>query len=131
MSLIINFIIYNCWNKIFRKCDYVFLAHNLLRLNIQKWIYFFWYLQYIILRIFLFYSVFLAAVERCLTRPHELGKLFKKYERKLLMYVVYCQNKPVSEYLVSDHNDYFEVTYFINKLAYLYTLERYVDYRCV
>ncbi|XP_060840380.1 triple functional domain protein isoform X2 [Rhopalosiphum padi] len=53
-------------------------------------------------------DVFLAAVERCLTRPHELGKLFKKYERKLLMYVVYCQNKPVSEYLVSDHNDYFE-----------------------
>lgn len=58
---------------------------------------------------FLLYSVFLSAVERCLTQPHELGKLFKKYERKLLMYVVYCQNKPVSEYLVSEHDYYFEV----------------------
>ncbi|XP_050432765.1 triple functional domain protein isoform X1 [Adelges cooleyi] len=53
-------------------------------------------------------DVFLAAVEKCLTQPHELGKLFKKYERKLLMYVVYCQNKPVSEYLVSEYDYYFE-----------------------
>lgn len=56
-----------------------------------------------------FCSVFLSAVERCLAQPHELGKLFKKHERKLLMYVVYCQNKPVSEYLVSEHDYYFEV----------------------
>lgn len=55
------------------------------------------------------HSIFLAAVERCLTQPHELGKLFKKYERKLLMYVVYCQNKPVSEFLVSEFEVYFEV----------------------
>jgi len=53
-------------------------------------------------------DVFLSAVERCLTQPHELGKLFKKYERKLLMYVVYCQNKPISEYLVSEYDYYFE-----------------------
>jgi len=44
------------------------------------------------------------------------------------MYVVYCQNKPVSEYLVSDHNDYFEVTFFLNKLTYFCKLEKYVDY---
>lgn len=56
-------------------------------------------------------SIFLSAVERCLAQPHELGKLFKKYERKLLMYVVYCQNKPVSEYLVSEHDYYFEVKF--------------------
>ncbi|XP_066996303.2 kalirin [Anabrus simplex] len=52
---------------------------------------------------------FLKALERCLAHPQELGYLFKKYERKLHMYVVYCQNKPVSEYIVSEHIDtYFE-----------------------
>ncbi|XP_044587517.1 kalirin isoform X2 [Cotesia glomerata] len=52
---------------------------------------------------------FLKALESCLKQPEELGPLFKKYERKLHMYVVYCQNKPVSEYIVSEHIDtYFE-----------------------
>ncbi|XP_078043886.1 trio Rho guanine nucleotide exchange factor isoform X2 [Augochlora pura] len=52
---------------------------------------------------------FLKALERCLERPEELGPLFKRYERKLHMYVVYCQNKPVSEYIVSEYIDtYFE-----------------------
>ncbi|XP_046409767.1 kalirin isoform X2 [Neodiprion fabricii] len=52
---------------------------------------------------------FLKALEHCLERPQDLGPLFKKYERKLHMYVVYCQNKPVSEYIVSEHIDtYFE-----------------------
>lgn len=57
------------------------------------------------------YSFFLKALERCLERPEELGPLFKRYERKLHMYVVYCQNKPVSEYIVSEYIDtYFEVS---------------------
>nr|XP_012140243.1 PREDICTED: triple functional domain protein isoform X5 [Megachile rotundata] len=52
---------------------------------------------------------FLKALERCLERPEELGPLFKRYERKLHVYVVYCQNKPVSEYIVSEYIDtYFE-----------------------
>ncbi|XP_051163454.1 triple functional domain protein isoform X3 [Leptopilina boulardi] len=52
---------------------------------------------------------FLKALEHCLERPEELGPLFKRYERKLHMYVVYCQNKPKSEYIVSEHIDeYFE-----------------------
>lgn len=56
------------------------------------------------------FSFFFKALERCLERPEELGPLFKRYERKLHMYVVYCQNKPVSEYIVSEHIDtYFEV----------------------
>lgn len=56
------------------------------------------------------FSFFLKALERCLERPEELGPLFKRYERKLHMYVVYCQNKPVSEYIVSEYIDtYFEV----------------------
>ncbi|GLH09852.1 Triple functional domain protein [Gryllus bimaculatus] len=51
---------------------------------------------------------FLKSLERCIEHPEELGNLFKKYERKLHMYVVYCQNKPVSEYIVSEYID----TYF-------------------
>ena len=57
-------------------------------------------------------SSFLKALERCLEYPAELGHLFKRYERKLHMYVVYCENKPKSEYIVSEHIDtYFEVSF--------------------
>jgi triple functional domain protein len=41
----------------------------------------------------------------------ELGPLFKRSERKLHMYIVYCQNKAKSEYIVSEYIDtYFEVS---------------------
>uniref|UniRef100_A0A146L169 Triple functional domain protein n=2 Tax=Lygus hesperus TaxID=30085 RepID=A0A146L169_LYGHE len=53
-------------------------------------------------------DVFLKAVEQCLDSPGELGPLFKRSERKLFMYVVYCQNKPVSEFIVSEFDGYFE-----------------------
>lgn len=54
---------------------------------------------------------FLAELERCLDEPQRLGPLFKRYERRLNMYVVYCQNKPRSEVIVSEHLDsYFEVS---------------------
>lgn len=43
--------------------------------------------------------------------PVELGNLFKRYDRKFQMYVVYCQNKPKSEFIVSEYIDsYFEVS---------------------
>jgi hypothetical protein len=59
------------------------------------------------------FSFFLKALEKCTEHPEELGPLFKRYERKLYMYVVYCQNKPVSEYIVSEYIDtYFEVCNF-------------------
>ncbi|XP_059472379.1 kalirin isoform X2 [Neocloeon triangulifer] len=51
---------------------------------------------------------FLKALERCEEKPEELGLIFKRYERKLHMYVVYCQNKPVSEFIVSEKENYFE-----------------------
>ncbi|XP_023330642.1 triple functional domain protein isoform X4 [Eurytemora carolleeae] len=45
----------------------------------------------------------------CADNPSELGNLFKKCERKFQMYVVYCQNKPKSEFIVSEYIDtYFE-----------------------
>lgn len=66
--------------------------------------------------VFLFYSVFLSAVEGCVTQPHLLGELFEKHRRRLHMYVVYCRNKPSSELIVSNNDEYFEVTFFfVNK----------------
>ena len=55
-------------------------------------------------------SVFLQAIEKCGENVADLGPLFKRYERKLHMYIVYCQNKAKSEYIVSEYIDsYFEV----------------------
>ena len=61
------------------------------------------------------FSNFLKNLESCIDKPIELGLLFKKYDRKFQMYVVYCQNKPKSEYIVSEYIDtYFEVSSWIN-----------------
>ncbi|KAM8883086.1 triple functional domain protein-like isoform 4-T4 [Synchiropus picturatus] len=52
---------------------------------------------------------FLGELEKCLEDPDRLGALFLKQERRLNMYVVYCQNKPKSEHIVSEYIDtYFE-----------------------
>ncbi|XP_051527160.1 triple functional domain protein-like isoform X1 [Myxocyprinus asiaticus] len=52
---------------------------------------------------------FLGELEKCLEDPDRLGPLFVKHERRLHMYIVYCQNKPKSEHIVSDYfNTYFE-----------------------
>lgn len=53
-------------------------------------------------------SFFLTALKRFINHPTELAALFKRYERKFRMYVVYCKNKPVSEYIVSEHENYFD-----------------------
>ncbi|KAG8189360.1 hypothetical protein JTE90_021863 [Oedothorax gibbosus] len=50
---------------------------------------------------------FCAEIEKCLEEPQRLGLLFRRYERRLNMYVVYCQNKPKSEYIVSEYLDSF------------------------
>uniref|UniRef100_A0A8C5EAA0 Triple functional domain protein-like n=1 Tax=Gouania willdenowi TaxID=441366 RepID=A0A8C5EAA0_GOUWI len=52
---------------------------------------------------------FLGELERCLEDPDRLAPLFVKQERRLHMYIVYCQNKPKSEHIVSEYIDtYFE-----------------------
>ncbi|XP_074605123.1 uncharacterized protein LOC141858316 [Brevipalpus obovatus] len=52
---------------------------------------------------------FLNELIKCLEESNRLGLLFKRYERRLNMYVVYCQNKSKSEYIVSEYLDtYFE-----------------------
>ena len=67
-------------------------------------------------------SNFLKNLEACIDKPIELGNLFKKYDRKFQMYVVYCQNKPKSEYIVSEYIDtYFEVFIFLMAIPDLST----------
>nr|XP_061802702.1 rho guanine nucleotide exchange factor 25-like [Nerophis lumbriciformis] len=52
---------------------------------------------------------FLGELEKCVVEPERLGQLFIKHERRLHMYVVYCQNKPKSEHIVSEYiESYFE-----------------------
>ncbi|XP_063064702.1 rho guanine nucleotide exchange factor 25 isoform X2 [Engraulis encrasicolus] len=52
---------------------------------------------------------FLAELEKCVGEPERLATLFIKHERRLHMYVVYCQNKPKSEHIVSEYIEtYFE-----------------------
>uniref|UniRef100_A0A803TF97 Trio Rho guanine nucleotide exchange factor n=1 Tax=Anolis carolinensis TaxID=28377 RepID=A0A803TF97_ANOCA len=50
---------------------------------------------------------FLEELEKCLEEPEKLGSLFVKHERRLHMYIVYCQNKPKSEHIVSEYIDTF------------------------
>ncbi|XP_062397299.1 rho guanine nucleotide exchange factor 25 [Sardina pilchardus] len=52
---------------------------------------------------------FLGELEKCVAEPERLAHLFIKHERRLHMYVVYCQNKPKSEHIVSEYIEtYFE-----------------------
>ncbi|TKS71612.1 Rho guanine nucleotide exchange factor 25 [Collichthys lucidus] len=52
---------------------------------------------------------FLGELEKCVGDPDSLAQLFIKHERRLHMYVVYCQNKPKSEHVVSEYIEtYFE-----------------------
>ncbi|XP_044033283.1 rho guanine nucleotide exchange factor 25 isoform X2 [Siniperca chuatsi] len=52
---------------------------------------------------------FLGELEKCVDDPDSLAQLFIRHERRLHMYVVYCQNKPKSEHIVSEYIEtYFE-----------------------
>lgn len=57
---------------------------------------------------FFTFSIFLKTLHNCIQNPSELSAIIKRSERKLHMYVVYCQNKPVSEHIVSEHLGYFD-----------------------
>ncbi|KAJ3583744.1 hypothetical protein NHX12_015617, partial [Muraenolepis orangiensis] len=51
---------------------------------------------------------FQVELERCLKDQDLLAELFIKHERPLHMYVVYCQNKPHSEFIVVQYQSFFE-----------------------
>ncbi|KAF4790175.1 hypothetical protein TURU_144785 [Turdus rufiventris] len=77
---------------------------------------------------------FLGELEKCLEDPEKLGSLFVKHERRLHMYIVYCQNKPKSEHIVSEYIDtFFEDFLKYSKKANLDTteLEKAVEVMCI
>ncbi|XP_051566267.1 kalirin-like [Myxocyprinus asiaticus] len=51
---------------------------------------------------------FVGELEKCLEDQEKLPGLFSKHERRLHMYVIYCQNKPKSEFIVAEYDSYFE-----------------------
>uniref|UniRef100_UPI003AAE5F69 kalirin n=1 Tax=Centroberyx gerrardi TaxID=166262 RepID=UPI003AAE5F69 len=51
---------------------------------------------------------FVGELEKCLEDHEHLPQLFIKHERRLHMYVVYCQNKPKSEFIVAEYDAYFD-----------------------
>uniref|UniRef100_A0A8C4E5W7 non-specific serine/threonine protein kinase n=1 Tax=Dicentrarchus labrax TaxID=13489 RepID=A0A8C4E5W7_DICLA len=51
---------------------------------------------------------FVGELEKCLEDHEHLPELFIKHERRLHMYVVYCQNKPKSEFIVAEYDTYFD-----------------------
>ncbi|XP_051996761.1 LOW QUALITY PROTEIN: kalirin RhoGEF kinase b [Xyrauchen texanus] len=51
---------------------------------------------------------FLGELEKCLEDHDRLAELFIKHERRLHMYVIYCQNKPHSEFVVAEYDKFFE-----------------------
>ncbi len=54
-------------------------------------------------------TIFSPELEKCLSEPSSyIGQLFVKYENRFQMYVKYCENKPKSEYIVSEHDQFFE-----------------------
>ncbi|GIY93513.1 triple functional domain protein [Caerostris extrusa] len=54
-------------------------------------------------------DTFFPELQNTLENPRSIGLLFRRSERKLHMYIVYCQNKPKSEELVAQFlNTYFE-----------------------
>uniref|UniRef100_A0A7N6AZT9 Kalirin RhoGEF kinase b n=1 Tax=Anabas testudineus TaxID=64144 RepID=A0A7N6AZT9_ANATE len=52
---------------------------------------------------------FMVELERCVQNHDLLADLFIRHERRLHMYVVYCQNKPKSEFIVIEYENFFEV----------------------
>ncbi|KAM9483661.1 kalirin RhoGEF kinase b isoform 1-T1 [Clarias gariepinus] len=51
---------------------------------------------------------FMGELEKCLQDHDKLAELFIKHERRLHMYVIYCQNKPRSEFIVAEYDTFFE-----------------------
>ncbi|XP_017127155.1 rho guanine nucleotide exchange factor 25 isoform X4 [Drosophila elegans] len=51
---------------------------------------------------------FLRALRTCQKSPADLGPLIARSATKFALYYTYCSNKPLSEYIVSAHYQYFD-----------------------
>ncbi|KAM7356678.1 trio Rho guanine nucleotide exchange factor [Cochliomyia hominivorax] len=52
---------------------------------------------------------FLKALIQSQKTPTELGSMIKRYGNKFQMYITYCNNKPKSEHIVTEHAQYFDL----------------------
>ena len=55
------------------------------------------------------FSYFLKALIQSQKTPTELGTIIKRYGNKFQMYITYCNNKPKSEHIVTEHAQYFDL----------------------
>ena len=53
-------------------------------------------------------ETFLPEVEKCVDDVDQIASIFTRYERRLYMYVKYCENKPKSEFIVTEYIEVFE-----------------------
>lgn len=74
----------------------------------REWVFLFRIFLQIFTNLFSFLSIFLKSLQNCVQNPCELSAIINRNRAKLRMYVVYCQNKPVSEHIVQEHFSYFE-----------------------
>ena len=100
------------WNH--KECDFQRIKSPIffffiLNKEITKFGYSHW-LAGCLMHFLLFFSFFSKNLEECLTAPERIAQVFIKSEKKFQMYIKYCQNKPKSEYLVSEFFEYFEVS---------------------
>lgn len=70
--------------------------------------------------------MFYETLKRCKVHTEELGPLIQRSDKKLHMYVVYCQNKPVSEHIVAENLAYFDEIRM--KLKHKLVVSRYANY---
>ncbi|CAE1271113.1 Kalirin,Rho guanine nucleotide exchange factor 25,Triple functional domain protein,Death-associated protein kinase 1,Death-associated protein kinase 3 [Acanthosepion pharaonis] len=50
-------------------------------------------------------ETFQPELEKCLEEPDKVGSVFVRYEKRLYMYVKYCENKPKSDIIVAEYVD--------------------------
>lgn len=64
----------------------------------------------IVIILFFSSSIFVHDLENSAQNLTKMGDIFVNNERKLLQYVVFCQNKPICDFIMNEYiNDYFEV----------------------
>lgn len=54
------------------------------------------------------FSKFLRSLRHCQKSPADLGPLIDSSTKKFPMYYYFCSNKPLSEFIVNAHYQYFD-----------------------
>lgn len=65
--------------------------------------------RYHLINYHIYCSYFLKALIQSQKTPAEIGTMIKRYGNKFQMYITYCNNKPKSEHIVTEHVQYFDL----------------------